>query len=59
MKRQNFEADARILASITVDQLENARREEEQNLPISDPAVRLLRQHVHATSGRVQGSDSM
>ncbi|EKM53754.1 uncharacterized protein PHACADRAFT_198176 [Phanerochaete carnosa HHB-10118-sp] len=58
MHRWNFEVDARILASITVNKLEAARREEEKGLPISDPSVRLLRQHVHATAGRVQDSDS-
>lgn len=57
MRRKNFEHDARILSSISVERLEAARREEEQGLPISDPTVRLLRQHVHATAGRVQGSD--
>ncbi len=59
MKRKNFEGDVRLLSTITVEKLEAARREEENNLPISDPAVRLLRQHVHATAGRVQGSDQV
>ncbi|KAF8195697.1 hypothetical protein K438DRAFT_1968205 [Mycena galopus ATCC 62051] len=48
MRRKNFEKDARILATITTAKLEQASREEEQRIPISDPAVRLLRQHVHA-----------
>ncbi len=42
MKRKNFESEARQLCSITVEKLEASRREEENNLPISDPAVRLL-----------------
>ncbi|KIN94543.1 hypothetical protein M404DRAFT_90965, partial [Pisolithus tinctorius Marx 270] len=32
-------------------------REEEQHRRISDPAIQLLRQHLYATAGRVQGSD--
>ncbi|EMD32190.1 hypothetical protein CERSUDRAFT_99591 [Gelatoporia subvermispora B] len=39
--------------------LKKAQDEEERNQPISDPAVRLLRQHIHATAGRVSASDSM
>lgn len=57
MRRKTFETEARILSSITVEKLEAARREEEQGSPISDPVVRLLRRHVHATASRVQGSD--
>ncbi len=51
MRQRNFDTDALILSSITVEKLEAARREEEKNLPISDPAMRLLRQHVHTTAG--------
>lgn len=57
MGRKNFEKDAHILSTISLEKLEQARREEESHLPISDPAVRLLYQHVHATVGRVVGSD--
>lgn len=57
MRRRNFERDARVMAQITMEQLERAQKEEEQGLPISDPAVRLLKSHVHATIGRVVGSD--
>ncbi|KAF8145651.1 hypothetical protein K438DRAFT_1735322 [Mycena galopus ATCC 62051] len=57
MRRKNFEKDARILATITTAKLEQASREEEQRIPISDPAVRLLRQHVHAAVSRVSGSN--
>ncbi|KAJ7130993.1 hypothetical protein C8R44DRAFT_839124 [Mycena epipterygia] len=48
---------ARLMATITKEKLEEACREEEKKLPISDPAVRMLRQHVHATAGRVSGSN--
>jgi hypothetical protein len=57
MKRRNFEADANLLSTITPAKLQQARMEEEKNLPISDPAVRLLHKHIHATGGRVMGSD--
>ena len=57
MKRKNFEADANLLSTVTPAKLQQAQMEEEKNLPISDPAVRLLRKHVHATGGRVMGSD--
>jgi len=58
MRRKTFEADARLMSTITPEKLEQAQREEEHNEPISDPAVRMLRSHVHATAGRVMGSDS-
>ncbi|KAJ6518280.1 hypothetical protein C8R47DRAFT_960204, partial [Mycena vitilis] len=57
MRRKNFEKDARLMATITPEKLQQACREEEQKLPISDPAVRLLRQHVHSTVARVKGSN--
>ncbi|OCH93890.1 hypothetical protein OBBRIDRAFT_711845, partial [Obba rivulosa] len=57
MKRRTFEADARILSTITVEKLKKAQDEEDANQPISDPAVRLLRQHIHATAARIFGSD--
>ncbi|KAJ6631969.1 hypothetical protein B0H10DRAFT_2159554 [Mycena sp. CBHHK59/15] len=57
MRRKNFDKDARLMATITPEKLQQACREEEQKLPISDPAVRLLRQHVHSTVARVKGSN--
>ncbi|KAK6992004.1 hypothetical protein R3P38DRAFT_3437864 [Favolaschia claudopus] len=57
MRRKNFEKDARIMAMVTPEKLQRACREEEQGLPISDPTVKLLRQHVHSTVGRVKGSN--
>lgn len=57
MKRKDFERTARVISTITVEQLKEAQREEEAHQPISNPAVRLLRQHVHATSSRIHGSD--
>ena len=40
-----------------MEQLKRAQKEEEQGLPILDPAVQLLKSHVHATVGCVVGSD--
>ncbi|EIM90060.1 uncharacterized protein STEHIDRAFT_52210 [Stereum hirsutum FP-91666 SS1] len=57
MRRKNFDADARLLSTITKEKLECAVEEESKNRPISDPAVRLLRKHIHATGARVKGSD--
>ena len=57
MRRKNFDADARILMSITPEKLQQAQEEEAKNLPISDPAVRLLHQHIHASGVRVMASD--
>ncbi|OCH83703.1 hypothetical protein OBBRIDRAFT_742815 [Obba rivulosa] len=57
MKQKNFDAEARILSTITLEKLKKAQEEEDANRPISDPAVRLLRKHIHATAGRVYGSD--
>jgi hypothetical protein len=57
MNRANFERDARTMLSITEEKLVQARREEESNKPISDPAVRLLRKNVHTSIGRVKGSN--
>ena len=57
MERKTFERDARLLSSVTAAKLEAAKLEEEKGLPISDPAVRTLKSHIHATASRIQGSD--
>ena len=44
MQRKTFEKDAHILSTITAETLQRAQQEEEHGRPISDPAVRLLRQ---------------
>lgn len=40
-----------------MEKLEQAQAEEAKGMPISDPAVHLLKSHVSATVGRVMGSD--
>ncbi|PSS37626.1 hypothetical protein PHLCEN_2v553 [Hermanssonia centrifuga] len=57
MSRRDFERDGQLMSAITLAQFETARGEEEKGLPISDPALRALRKHVHAALGRVMGSD--
>ncbi|KIK22654.1 hypothetical protein PISMIDRAFT_651606, partial [Pisolithus microcarpus 441] len=49
--------DARLLSTISVQSMQRAQAEEASNLPISDPAIRLLRQHLYSTAGRVIGTD--
>jgi hypothetical protein len=57
MLRKTFERDAQILSSITAEKLCKAQEEEKKNALISDPAVRLLHQHIYAMGSRVIGSD--
>jgi len=57
MQRKTFERDARLMSTVTVAKLEAAKQEEEKGLPISDPAIRTLKSHIHATASRIQGSD--
>lgn len=57
IQRKTFEAEARLLSTIMVEKLEQARIEEEKHLPISNPAVCLLRKHIHTTGSQVMTSD--
>ena len=57
MRRKDFDKDAHMMSTITLQKLDQASREEESHTSISDPAVQRLRKHIHATSGRVMGSD--
>lgn len=57
MRRPNFEKDGWVLATITQAKLQRACEEEEHNLPISDPAIKLLRKHVYTVAARVKGSN--
>ena len=57
MQRKTFERDARLMSLVTTAKLEAAKQEEEKGLPISDPAVRTLKSHIHSTASRIQGSD--
>ncbi|KAI0076309.1 hypothetical protein K474DRAFT_1598157 [Panus rudis PR-1116 ss-1] len=57
MRMKDFARDANIFSSLTVEDLRQAAEEEEQNQPISNFAVRMLKQRVYATASRVMGSD--
>jgi Helitron helicase-like domain at N-terminus len=57
MNRRTFDHDASVLSTLTRDRLLLAQREEERNLPISDPVIRLLRKSVRGTLSRVTGSN--
>jgi hypothetical protein len=57
MRRNDFDRYARAVQTIDTEDLRKATQEEQQGLPISNPAVHLLRKHVHAGIGRVQGSN--
>jgi len=58
MKRSNFDRDAHILSTITLEDLRTAQAQEEHHQPLSNPAVKLLYSHVHAASARVMGTDA-
>ena len=53
----NFDEHAPLLSSISVERLQQASTEEDEHGGISDPVVRLLRKQIHATAGRVVGTD--
>lgn len=57
MNQQQFEREARLLATLTAEKLQKACDEENRGLSISDPVVRLLQKNVYATSSRVKGSN--
>lgn len=58
MRRRDFDSVARTLNTITPEDLQRAATEEEQGQPHSNPAIRVLKRHINATSGRVAGSDA-
>jgi hypothetical protein len=57
IQRSTFDRDARMLSTISKDMLKQAIQEEEASIPVSNPAVNLLKKHVYAAAGRVMGSD--
>ena len=57
MRRGDSEQLCRTIEKISADKLKQATHEEAQGLPISDPAVRHLRKHVHTGICRVMGSN--
>ncbi|VDC07039.1 unnamed protein product [Peniophora sp. CBMAI 1063] len=57
MARRDYEKVAGVLATISLDDLKVAAREEEGGKSISSPAVRLLRRHMQTTGAKVMGAD--
>ncbi|KAL1762116.1 hypothetical protein FB107DRAFT_285550 [Schizophyllum commune] len=58
LQKREALGDALAITSITTEALEKAVTEEANGLPISDPAVKLLRSYVHSTAMRVMGTDT-
>ena len=57
MRRKDFEKDALVLSSITLNDLKQAEAEERRKETISNARVRALCKHVVAANRRVIGSD--
>jgi hypothetical protein len=55
--RQNFLQDAASFRRITLADLAQAQREEEQRLPLTNPDVRRLQSRVQSSTRHVTGSD--
>ena len=50
MKKRDYDRNTHLMASITLGDLQAAKKEEEQNRPISNPAVEVMKTHVLAMS---------
>jgi hypothetical protein len=57
MRQQQFDKDARIIATVTTQKLQKAYEEEKRGLPITDPAVRVLQRNVYTAISRLKGSN--
>jgi Helitron helicase-like domain at N-terminus len=57
MNKHSFERDASVIETITSEKLALAQKEEERNIPISDPAVQLLRKTMQGALVHVIGSN--
>ncbi|KAF9040359.1 hypothetical protein BDZ89DRAFT_1210221 [Hymenopellis radicata] len=57
-RRRNFDRDVEILSTITAEKLQHAQKQEERGERVTDPAVQLLKSHIHATAGKVVGSNA-
>jgi hypothetical protein len=58
MKKSDFEQNARLMSSITMEDLKMAQLLEENNKPISHPGILMMRKHILTMSSRVQGLDA-
>lgn len=57
MKTHGFERDAHVVSGITLEQLQQAKLQQDRGEPISDNRVRILLNNLYATAGRVMGTD--
>lgn len=57
-KRHDFERERVLLSTITKEQLQQAAKDEEKNIPSTNPAIIALKRHVHGTARRVVGADA-
>ncbi len=58
IRRKAYEKDMRVLSTITTESLKRAAEQEAAKVPITDPAVLLLKRVIHGSAGRVQGTDA-
>ena len=58
MQCSDFERNAQLMSSITIEDLQRAREQEEHNAPITHPGILLLKKHMFKVCSRVKGSDS-
>lgn len=57
MNSATFQANARLLASLSPRDLKEAEEDEAANRPNANPRIRALKNQMHATANRVMGSD--
>jgi hypothetical protein len=58
MRRNDFKREADLLQSVTREKMQLAADQEAKGQPISDPAIKALRKHMHAVAGRVKATDA-
>lgn len=57
-RRKDFEKDAHVLATITAEKLKEAQIQEDKGQKVTDPAILLLKSHIHTAAGKVMGSNA-
>jgi hypothetical protein len=58
MKRKDFIKNAQIFQSITPEMLKVAAQEEEQGLPITNDAIKVLKKSISAVASQIKGTNS-
>ncbi|KAF8798476.1 hypothetical protein BYT27DRAFT_7320360 [Phlegmacium glaucopus] len=57
IRKGSYFENQNLLSAITAEDLTKASQEETRGVPFSNPAVRMLRNHLSAVKTKVQGSD--